>query len=455
MAVEAASREHWSRLVALLATHSRRLDLAEDCVQEAFAAATARWPVDGVPANPGAWLLTAARRRLIDRVRAETAEERRLPRLVVGDVADDFAVVDAAMLRAGEAAITDERLRLLFVSCHPALAPETRAALTLRFVGGLTVPEIARLLLVPEATMAARITRAKKKIATAGIPFRVPPADQLGERLGGVLVALYLMFTEGYAATEGPALVRTTLAAESIRLARAVDELLPGEPRVRALLALMLLQHARRDARFTGAGDIVLLPDQDRSRWHADEIAEGMALLAGLESSPPATETLGTDALTAANAEPMPADQHAEADGDGPPSATTPAIGDRGGAVDQYLLQARIAAEHGRAATAADTDWQAIERCYAQLERLTGSPVVRLNRAVAAAEVAGPLAGLALLDGLDAQLPRSHQLPAVRAELLLRLGDQHAAAAWFDRALELVRTDPERRHLEARRARCT
>lgn len=427
MAVEAASSEHWSRLVALLATHSRRLDLAEDCVQEAFAAATARWPVDGVPANPGAWLLTAARRRLIDRVRAETAEERRLPRLVVGDVADDFEAVDAAMLRAGEAAITDERLRLLFVSCHPALAPETRAALTLRFVGGLTVPEIARLLLVPEATMAARITRAKKKIATAGIPFRVPPADQLGERLGGVLVALYLMFTEGHAATEGPALVRTTLAAESIRLARAVDELLPGEPRVRALLALMLLQHARRDARFTGAGDIVLLPDQDRSRWHADEIAEGLGLLADAESPEPGP-TAPDEALGRAAAE---------------------------GAADQYVLQARIAAEHARAATAAETDWRAIERSYARLERLTGSPVVTLNRAVAAAEAGGPLAGLALLDGLDAQLPRSHQLPAVRAELLLRLGDRSAAAAWFDRALELVRTDPERRHLESRRRTCT
>jgi RNA polymerase sigma-70 factor (ECF subfamily) len=255
--------------------------------------------------------------------------------------------------------------------------------------------------------MAARITRAKKKIATAGIPFRVPAPAQLGERLGDVLVALYLMFTEGYAATAGEALIRTELAAEAIRLTRSVDELLPAEPRIRALLALMLLQHARRDARFSGAGDIVLLPDQDRARWHHDEIAEALAIL---------DET-----------------------GDAAPR-------------DQYLLQARIAAEHARAATAADTDWRAIERRYAELERVSRSPVVRLNRAVAAAEAAGPLAGLALLDGLDAELPRSHQLPAVRAELLLRLGDPAAAAAWFDRALELVRTDPERRHLERRRA---
>jgi RNA polymerase sigma-70 factor (ECF subfamily) len=409
-AVEGAYREHWARLVALLATHSRRLDLAEDSVQEAFIAAAATWPAAGVPTNPAAWLLTAARRRLIDRARAETAEERRLPRLVVGDKGgDEFAEVDAALEHADEATIADERLRLLFVSCHPALAPETRVALMLRFVGGLTVPEIARLLLVPEATMAARITRAKKKIATAGIPFRVPPPDRLGARLSGVLVALYLMFTEGYAATAGEALIRTDLAAEAIRLTRSVDELVPREPRIRALLALMLLQHARRDARFSGTGDIVLLPDQDRARWHRDEIAEGLAMLDALDPAAP---------------------------------------------VDQYLLQARIAAEHARATTAAATDWFAITGCYAELERVTGSPVVRLNRAVAAAEAAGPLAGLALLDGLDAQLPRSHQLPAVRAELLLRLGDPAAAAAWFDRALELVRTDPERRHLQRRRAAC-
>lgn len=409
-AVDAAWREHWARLVALLATHSRRLDLAEDCVQEAFVAAAGRWPVDGVPANPPAWLLTTARRRLVDRLRSETAEERRLPRLIVsdGDV-DRFEAVETALEHAADAVIPDERLRLLFASCHPSLAPETRAALTLRFVGGLTVPEIARLLLVPEATMAARITRAKKKIATAGIPFRVPPPGQLGERLGDVLVALYLMFTEGYAATAGATLIRTELAAEAIRLTRSVDELLPTEPRVRALLALVLLQHARRDARFSGAGDIVLLPEQDRTRWHHDEIAEALAILDSVEASAPP---------------------------------------------EPYLLQARIAAEHGRSATAADTDWRMIERRYAELERVNRSPVVRLNRAVAAAEAAGPLAGLALLDGLDAELPRSHQLPAVRAELLLRLGDVADAAAWFDRALELVRTDPERRHLQRRRTTC-
>lgn len=408
-AIASAHREHWSRLVALLATRSRRLDLAEDCVQEAFAIAAARWPADGVPDNPPAWLLTTARRRMIDRIRSESAAERRLRRLVVDGPAPAFEdKVDERLGHAGEAEIPDERLRLLFVGCHPALDVETRVALTLRFVGGLTVTEIARLLLVQEATMAARITRAKRKIAVAGIPFRVPAPDQLGERVGGVAAVLYLMFTEGYAATSGPSMMRVELADEAVRLTRSVAALLPDQPGLRALLALMLLQHARRDARFSGSGDIVLLPEQDRSRWHGDEIALALALLAELPD-----------------------------------------------ADDHYLLQARIAAEHGRAVTADDTDWAAIERLYVRLERVTGSPVVRMNRAVAAAEARGPLAGLAVLDGLDAELPRSHQLPAVRAELLHRLGDDRAATAWYDRALALVRTDPERRHLERRRATCT
>lgn len=413
-AVESAYREHWSRLVALLATQSRRLDLAEDCVQEAFVTASDRWARDGVPDNPPAWLLVAARRRLLDRLRSESADERRLPRLIVdAAAATPFEEVDDQVLQTADGALADERLRMLFTSCHPALATEARAALTLRFVGGLTVPEIARLLLVQETTMAARITRAKRKIATAGIPFRVPEPDQVEERLTAVLVVLYLMFTEGYSATGGEVMVRTDLAAEAIRLTRLVEDLLPGERHVRALLALMLLQHARRDARFDGGGNIVLLPDQDRSRWHADEIAEAVGILDSLGRP----TTFSTD--------------------------------------DLYLLQALIAAEHATAATAGDTDWPAIERWYIELEGVVASPIVRLNRAVAAAEARGPLAGLALLDGLDAQLPRSHQLPAVRAELLLRLGDRAPAAAWFDRALELVRTDPERRHLEARRAACT
>jgi RNA polymerase sigma-70 factor (ECF subfamily) len=413
-AVDAAYREHWSRLVALLATQSRRLDLAEDCVQEAFVTASDRWSRDGVPDNPPAWLLVAARRRLLDRLRTETSTERRLPRLIVEArvAATPFEEVEDRMLEPADGPMADERLRLLFMSCHPALATEARAALTLRFVGGLTVPEIARLLLVQETTMAARITRAKQKIATAGIPLRVPEPDQVEERLTAVLVVLYLMFTEGYSATGGELMIRTELAAEAIRLTSLVEDLLPGEPHVRALRALMLLQHARRDARFDGGGNIVLLPDQDRSRWHADEIAEAVAIL----------EALGRPASPSAD--------------------------------DQYLLQALIASEHAAASTAADTDWHTIERWYAELERVTGSPVVRLNRAVAAAEARGPLAGLALLDGLDAQLPRSHQLPAVRAELLLRLGERESAIAWFDRALGLVRTTPERRHLEARRVAC-
>jgi len=402
-AVTDAHREHWTRLVALLATQSRRLDLAEDCVQEAFVAASERWPRDGVPANPAGWLLTTARRRLIDRIRSESAAERRMPRLVVGpDPGFEDDVVEHE-----DVTIPDERLRLLFAGCHPALDVEARVALTLRFVGGLTVPEVARLLLVQDTTMAARITRAKRKIETAGIPFQVPGPDRLAERIGGVSAVLYLMFTEGYAATSGASMLRPELATEAIRLTRSVAELMPEQPSLRALLALMLLQHARRDARFDGAGEIVLLPDQDRSAWRGDEIAEALAIL---------------DALPDAD--------------------------------DHYLLQARIAAEHGRAVTAAVTDWAAIERLYVRLERATGSPIVRLNRAVAAAEARGPLAGLALLDGLDAALPRSHRLPAVRAELLVRAGDVDAARAWYDRALELVRTDPERRHLERRRASC-
>jgi RNA polymerase sigma-70 factor, ECF subfamily len=397
--VERAHREHWARLLALLAGQLRSLELAEESLAEAYASALAVWPSRGVPDQPAAWLLTTARNRATDALRREAVLARKLPLLVVPDAVPPREPVH----------IPDERLRLLFTCCHPALAAESRVALTLRCVGGLSTAEVARAFLVSEPTMAARITRAKKKIAQAGIPYRVPGAAELPERLGGVLAVLYLVFTEGYAATEGETPVRVEPAAEAIRLARVLVDLLPAEPEPTALLALMLLQHSRRDARLDG-GRLVLLPDQDRSRWHPAEIAEGVALVrtaARLRAGSPA----------------------------GP-----------------YLLQAAIAGEHAVAARPGDTDWAAIARLYADLERLTGSPVVRLNRAVAVAEHAGPRAGLALLDGLDERLPRYHLLPAVRADLLRRLGRAEEAARAYRQALELAGIAAERDFLRARLA---
>jgi RNA polymerase sigma-70 factor (ECF subfamily) len=391
-AVEQAYRDEWSRLLALLVTRLRRFDLAEDSLQDAFAAAARVWPAEGVPARPAAWLFTSAYRRALDRVRKEEADARRLPLLLTepSEVVED------------DDEVPDERLRLLFACCHPALKPEAGAALMLRFVAGLSTAEIARLFLVSEPTMGARLTRAKAKMAVAGIPLRRPSAEDLPERLDVVLKVIYLLFTEGYRATAGPALVRPRLSAEAIRLGYLAGELLPGEPRIAALLALMVLQHARRDARVAEGGELVLLSDQDRSRWHSDEIARGLALLDVLEAAPMAGE---------------------------------------------YHLQALIAAEHAKPPPA---DWTRIARLYAELERRTGSPVVRLNRAVAIAESGSSEAGLALLEGLDARLAGNHLLPAVRAELLSRLGRVDEAVAAFDRALSLARTEPERDHLRRR-----
>jgi RNA polymerase sigma-70 factor (ECF subfamily) len=396
-AVEQAYRDEWSRLLALLVTRLRRFDVAEDSLQDAFAAAAEVWPTRGVPANPAAWLYTTAYRKALDRIRREDADVRRLPLLLTDPTV-------AAAAPAEEVEIPDERLRLLFACCHPALRPDARAALMLRFVAGLTTAEIARLFLVSEPTMAARLTRAKAKMAVAGIPLRRPSAGDLPARLDIVLKVIYLLFTEGYRATAGPELVRPRLAAEAIRLGYLTGELLPGEPRVAALLALMLLQHARRDARVAADGSLVLLPDQDRAHWHHDEIARGLSLLGVLEATP------------------MPGEYH---------------------------LQALIAAEHAKPPP---TDWPRIARLYAELERRTGSPVVRLNRAVAIAESGSPDAALALLDGLDGDLPGNHLLPTVRAELLIRLGRPAEAGAAFGRALALARTGPERAHLRQRLA---
>ncbi|CAM3950358.1 sigma-70 family RNA polymerase sigma factor [Nocardiopsis rhodophaea] len=362
------------------------------------------WPVEGVPDNPAAWLLTAARRRALDRLRRDATAARKLPLLVKEDAVHDVYDVEDA------SGIPDERLKLIFTCCHPAMSMEARVALTLRFVAGLRTPEIARLFLVSEPTMAARLTRAKKRLSAAGIPFGVPERHELGRRRDDVLAVVYLIFTEGYAATSGDRLIRRELADEAIRLGRLLVELLPEDSEVVALLALMVLHHARRSSRLDSEGRIVLLDDQDRGLWHWSEIDEGMELLAraGRLAGPP-----------------------------GP-----------------YLLQAAIAGAHGQARDAADTDWPTIAKLYARLEELTGSAVVRLNRAVAVARVSGPESALELLEGLDAALPRHHMLPAVRADLLRRLDRREEALAAYSRALELVGTDPERDFLLAMRARC-
>ncbi len=374
----------------------RSVDLAEDAVQDAFAAATRQWPVEGVPERPMGWLVAVARRRAVDRQRREATLTRYLPLLVMDDAVPGPEPGD-------DDVIGDDRLRMIFTCCHPALAVDTQVALTLRFVAGLRTPEIARLFLVSPATMAARLTRAKRKIAGAGIPFKVPEDSDLPGRTHSVLVVVYLIFTEGYRATAGADLIREDLATEAIRLGRLLHKLIGPDPELTGLLALMILQHARRHVRVAD-GALVRLTDQDRSLWKRDEIAEGLALLADPVAAP------------------------------GP-----------------YRLQALIAAEHARAARAQDTDWPAIAELYRRLEQVTGSPVVRLNRAVAVAEAVGPERGLELLDGLDDKLPEHHQLPAVRADLLRRLGRSAAAVAEYDRALALVGTDVERAFLTARR----
>ncbi|GGS76424.1 RNA polymerase subunit sigma-24 [Planobispora rosea] len=411
-AVEQAYREHWARLLALLTAEVRDLDLAEEALQDAFAAAVSAWPP--VPGNPPAWLLTTARRRALDRLRRGALAARKLPLLIVDDPEPPSV-------------IPDERLRLIFTCCHPALSMDARVALTLRCVGGLTTREIARMFLVPEATMAARITRAKKKIAQAGIPYRVPAGPELAERRDGVLATVYLIFTEGYAATGGDRLIRADLAAEAVALGRMLRELLPADPEVDGLLALMLCHHARRDARLGPSGELIRLPDQDRSRWHREEIHEALSLLAAVSerADPRGAGSGQTESGGASGGDPFP----------GP-----------------YLLQAAIAAEHAAAVRAEDTDWPAIARLYGELEQITGSAVVRLNRAVAVAEASGPGDGLKLLDGLDRMLGRHHLLHATRAEFLRRLGREREALDAYERALEVVGTDPERAFLLSRRA---
>jgi RNA polymerase sigma-70 factor, ECF subfamily len=384
--LEQSFRDEWGRVLAGLIGFLGDFDLAEEAAQEAFATAAERWPRDGTPAHPRAWLMTTARNRAIDRLRRERtlAEKTRL-----------LDVPEAMEHEMDETTIPDERLELVFICCHPALSLEAQVALTLRALGGLTTEEIARAFLVPKPTMAKRLVRATRKIAVAGIPFRVPPAHQLPDRLAAVLAVVYLIFNEGYGG-------RGDLAAEAIRLGRVLAELMPDEPEVHGLLALMLVNDARRDARFAD-GMVVLLHEQDRSLWDLDQIAAGRAAL--------------DRAL---------------------------ALGGRG----SYVLQAAIAALH----VDETLDWPQIAALYGELARLTGSSVVELNRAAAIAEAGEPEAALAVVERLEPELDRYHYLHATRAELLRRLDRVEDARSAYARALELVHSDAERRFLERRLA---
>ena len=397
--LEQVHRDEWGRLLALLVSGFRRLDLAEDGLAEAFEAAARTWP-DGPPQNPQGWLLTAARRNILDRMRAEAVAARKFPLLVVDSgLAPDTT---RTMADAGER-LVDERLRLVLLCAHPALSGEAAAALTLRLVLGVSTEDIARLFLVQPATMSARLTRARQKIA--GERFRLPAGDELVERLGLVAQIGYLAFTAGYAPGSGADVLRAEQAGEAIRLIRVLRSVLPADydrSELDALLALMLLQHSRRDARVL-SGRLVLLPEQDRRQWRRDEIAEGLELLTPLVDAP-----------------------------------ATP-----------YLLQALIAAEHAIAATAEETAWDRIVARYDELLVLGDSPVLRLNRAVAVAEADGPEAGLAAMAGVA--LP-GHRLPAARAELLSRTSELSAALESYDAAIALCGNEAERMHLVERRA---
>ena len=386
--LEQTFRDRWGYVLAALIGFLGDFDLAEEAAQEAFAVAAERWPRDGVPASPGGWLVTTARNRAIDRLRRERTLAAKTRLLEVPEAAEDEYVSETTTF-------PDERLELLFTCCHPALALEAQVALTLRTLGGLTTTEIARAFLVPEATMAQRLVRAKRKIKAAGIPFRVPPAHLLPDRLAAVLAVVYLIFNEGYAG-------RGDLAGEALRLGRALAELMPDEPEVHGLLALMLLHDARREARFDD-GDIVLLEDQDRSLWDAAQIAAGRSVL----------------------------DRALALRGGGP-----------------YVVQAAIASLHADE----PRDWPQIAALYGELSRLTGSPVVELGRAVAVAEASGPAAGLAVVEGLASELGDYRYLHATRGELLRRLDRRDEARVAYERALALAHDDAERRLLQRRLA---
>ncbi|GAA1965076.1 RNA polymerase sigma factor [Agromyces allii] len=429
-AVDRIYREEWTRIVATLIRSTRDWDLAEDAAADAFVRAAERWPVEGVPDNPGAWLTTVARNRALDVLRRRGVEVDKVKEwMVMDEMRGPGAPTDPADLAAASisaASDIDDRLRLIFTCAHPALPIEARVALTLRAVGGLETPEIARAFLVPEATMAQRLVRAKRKIRNAGIPYRVPEGDELRRRLSGVLAVLMLVHNEGYLASSGDRLLRLDLQEEAIRLARLVAGLMPDEPEAAGLLALLLLQHARSAARVDAAGDLVPLDAQDRTTWNAAEIAEGLAVLDRLDHLDRLRVTGDAGMADAA----------------------------AGAATGPYRLQAEIQREHARAARADDTDWAAIVGRYDALLELTPSPVIELNRAVAVGLAGHPQAGLDALDRLAASgaLDRYHLLPAAQADLLRRLGRTDAAADRTRQAIALAPTEPERRFLERRLA---
>ncbi|HWD83437.1 MAG TPA: RNA polymerase sigma factor [Kribbella sp.] len=398
-AITQAHRNEWARVVASLAKRFGDLDIAEESAAEAFATAVERWPVDGVPPNPGAWLTTTANRKAIDRIRRETKrdDKQKEAQMSYDEPPEPLGVID------------DERLRLIFTCCHPALAMETRVALTLRLVGGLTVPEIARAFLVQETAMGQRITRAKAKIKAARIPYRVPAAEDLPSRMSGVLAVLFLVFNEGYLAT-GPDTdpIRHDLTAEAIRLTRLIRGLLPADGEVAGLLALMLLTEARRTARVSRTGELVALDEQDRGAWDTAMIAEGHDLI---------RERLATRQ---------------------PPG--------------RYQILAAINAVHTSARDIRDTDWSQVVALYDQLARLDRSPIVALNRAIAIAELDGPDVALAIVDGLGDKLSAYHLFHATRADLLRRQGRSEESRAAYDKAIELAGNTAEVAYLSRRRA---